>query len=270
MEKVYSFEEVQYLFNEIRNLRRGVITNFYPDHFRISLWCQYDSLFYIHYTDTIIFLRKREQFTNLFYCSVSEEALNNVLSVFFNKYDDLIIVTDLVGNESLTTCKQLFLKEGFQEYTSLVRMSRIGIPLFIEGRTEEAEICEATLKDIPFLKKLFVSYFDPYSEQIPLEEELEQWINVRHILVKRIEKKIVGFLIYDLTGITLYLRYWFVHPDYRDMKIGSALLHEFLFRGKYSKRQLFWVITSNENAIKRYVHYGFSVEKMFDYVLIKK
>lgn len=270
MGKVDSFEEVQSLFNEIRNLKKGFITNFYPEHFCISLWCRYDSLFYVRYADTIFFLRKREQFANLFYCSVSERALKDVLPVFLKEYGELVLVTDLVGNEAVVSCRQLFLTEGFYEHTLLVRMSRVGLSALIDENVSVTEVDSAVLEDIPSLMELYASYFDPYSEQIPLKEELERWIGVGHVLVRRVKGEIAGFLIYDLTGMTLYLRYWFVHPDYRDLKVGSILLREFLLRGKDSKRQLFWVIDSNENAIKRYLHYGFSKERMFDYVLIKK
>ena len=74
------------------------------------------------------------------------------------------------------------------------------------------------------------------------------------------------FLIYELNATTLYLRYWFTHPDYRDTKVGSRLLRRFFEEGKDTKRQLFWVIRTNENAIVRYRPYGFAEENMFDYV----
>ena len=58
-----------------------------------------------------------------------------------------------------------------------------------------------------------------------------------------------------------------LHPDYRDKKVGSRLLRRFFEEGKDTKRQLFWVIRTNENAIKRYKHYGFNEENMFDFVM---
>ena len=129
-------------------------------------------------------------------------------------------------------------------------------------------VFQAGIGDVQEILKLYDTYFDAYIEQIPLREELERWIASDHVLVYRADGHIVGFLIYDLTGVTLYLRYWFVHPEYRDQKIGAILFKEFMRRGENTRRQLFWVISSNENAIKRYVHYGFAIEKMFDYVLI--
>ena len=70
-----------------------------------------------------------------------------------------------------------------------------------------------------------------------------------------------------MNATTHYLRYWFTHPDFRDKKVGSRLLRRFFEEGRDTKRQLFWVIRSNENAIKRYRHYGFAEENMFDFVM---
>lgn len=268
MKKVTSFEVVQALVSEIRGLKKGFVTNFYPDPFRVSLWCQHDSFFSVRYGDTIFFFRKRSQLVNLYYCATSEDALKNVLPEFLKEHDQRFFVIDLVGDNMILPYKRLFLEEGFEEYTTLVRMSRMGFPLVQERLA--GNVSEATERDIASIAELYTCYFDPYSEQIPLKEELIQWVNSKSILVSRAGEKIVGFLIYELIGVTLYLRYWFVHPDFRECKIGASLFREFFYRGRMTKRQLFWVITSNENAIKRYMHYGFLQEKIFDHVLIRK
>ena len=51
---------------------------------------------------------------------------------------------------------------------------------------------------------------------------------------------------------------------------GACLLKYYFFESKRTKRQIFWVIDSNINAIKRYRHYGFKAEEMVDYVMINK
>ena len=116
--------------------------------------------------------------------------------------------------------------------------------------------------------ELLKEHFDPKAEQLPTPEEIHQWCNNKNILIYKNEEKVAGFIIYQLIGLTLYLKYWFVLPQYREKKIGSKLFNYFLSYGQDSKRQLFWVIQSNENAIVRYEHYGFNKEKMFNYVLI--
>lgn len=70
--------------------------------------------------------------------------------------------------------------------------------------------------------------------------------------------------------MTWYLRYWFTSSKYRNQGVGAKLLKSSLFLAKETKRQILWVISENENAIKRYEHYGFKRELMNDYVLIKK
>ena len=47
-----------------------------------------------------------------------------------------------------------------------------------------------------------------------------------------LQRAMAGFLIYELSNATLYLRYWFTHPDHRDKKVGSRLLRRFFEEGK--------------------------------------
>jgi ribosomal protein S18 acetylase RimI-like enzyme len=54
------------------------------------------------------------------------------------------------------------------------------------------------------------------------------------------------------------------------MGMGSLLLRSWLHKSSYSARQIFWVIQSNQNAIDKYKHYGFTEEDMIDIVLINK
>ena len=241
MKRVTSFEEVQSLVSEIRGLKMGFVTNFFPDPFKVSLWCKHDCFFHVCYGDTIFFLRKRSRLVNLYYCATGEGVLKERLSNFLQEYAQPFLVVDIVGGDSVLSCKQLFIDKGFEVYTTLVRMSRAGEPSIQEW--VPGAVSEATEQDIPSISDLYRLYFDPYSEQIPVQEELIQWVSSKSVLV---------------------------HPDYRDCKIGASLFREFFYRGRMTKRQLFWVITSNENAIKRYMHYGFSQERMFDHVLIRK
>jgi len=130
-----------------------------------------------------------------------------------------------------------------------------------------SNVSKATIEQITDIYILLNKYFDKRTEQIPFIEELEEYARLNHILVYTDGNKIIGFLIFEINASTLYLRYWFVHPNYRDKKIGSTLLRSFFDEGKNTKRQFFWVIKSNDNALKRYKHYGFTEENMFDYVL---
>jgi GNAT superfamily N-acetyltransferase len=78
---------------------------------------------------------------------------------------------------------------------------------------------------------------------------------------------LAGFLIFELSSATLYLRYWFTHPDFRGRKVGSRLMRRFFEEGKETRRQILWVMRTNEDAMEKYRHYGFVEEDMFDHVM---
>ena len=94
--------------------------------------------------------------------------------------------------------------------------------------------------------------------------------NKNSMLVIKDEEKIAGFIIFEIKGFTSYLRYWFVDEKYRNKKVGSQLISKFFDLSGNTKRIIFWVIQSNENAIKRYKHYGFTEENLVDHVFSNK
>ena len=47
MDKIVSIEQLQELIINIRNLRKGFLTNFYLDKFKHSIWIEKGALFYI-------------------------------------------------------------------------------------------------------------------------------------------------------------------------------------------------------------------------------
>ena len=130
----------------------------------------------------------------------------------------------------------------------------------------------ATKEDIPGVLDFFHKHFDKYTEQIPTEEELAIWIDDDSFLVydDGITNELGGYIIYDHIGLTWYLRYWFVNPAFRNKGVGSSLMREAIRRCQGIKRQILWVIETNDNAIIRYEHYGFKKERMVDTVMINK
>jgi len=265
-------EDYHYYLDElsrIKSLKTGFITNCYLDKAKVDLWISNGFLYLLKDEESFFLLKKNTGFFSLYFFSTTESMLKQTLASLLLHYENTTFVIDILGKERESTIIQSFTGFGFQRYQTLVRMNRLGEIKDLKA-VDTAALSEATIEDLPVVSDLLDDYFDPLAEQIPLPAEIEEWINKGQILVYKEGNKIVGFIIYDLNGGTLYLRYWFVHPDFREKKIGSKLFNYFYSKGAHTKRQLFWVIESNENAIKRYKHYGFQEEKMFDLILIKK
>ncbi len=265
MQVVASFEELQQQVAEIRSLKQGFVTNFFPDPAKNSLWVEKGDCFTERVNNTLFIIRKSPAFWNVFYCSTALESLGADLEVFHNQNAGETLMYDLVGRE--IQCKplvDLFKAKGCTEAASLVRMTRLTAPAEYKP---DASVRYATEKDLPSISEQLHLFFDERTEQIPYDEELKDYAERRHVLVCEENGVKAGFLVFELNATTLYLRYWFTHPDFRDRRVGSRLLRRFFEEGKDTKRQLLWVIRTNGNALVRYRHYGFVEENMFDYVM---
>lgn len=272
MNKIESFNKINALVSELRNLKKGYVTNFYPDETKMESWIIRNQFYYESYEEVLFLIKDNGAFYNLFYCATNNVMLEKALLLFNEKHLESIVMTDIVGNEQ--QCRlvgECFKKCNFSEYVSLVRMSRM-TPKNEDNHidTLSPNVKFAKIEQAEELYSLLSHYFDPLAEQLPTMEEIRQFVLQRQILVYSENNKIVGFVIFEKNSSTLYLRYWFVHPEHRNKKIGSSLLKLFFNEGKTTRRQLFWVIQNNKNAIIRYEHYGFKKENMYDFVLTNK
>lgn len=263
METINSIEQLQQQLGEVR--KQKFVTNFFLDPVKHSVWITKGDCHTEMVGDTLFVIRTDSGFWNVFYSSSNNETLSSDIKTLTSRFPEQTMMFDIVGRE--VQCKPLvdvFKELGFKEATSLVRMNRMAESFVY---IPDDSIRKASEYDIPRISNLLHEYFNPQNEQIPYDEELIDYANQGHVLVCEEQGGIAGFLIYELNASTLYLRYWFTHPDFRDKKVGSRLLRRFFEEGKDTKRQIFWVIRTNENAIKRYKHYGFNEENMFDYVM---
>lgn len=265
MQPVQSIEQLRTMSSEIRALCKGFLTNFYLDEAKHAVWIVKGDCFVEHVGETLFIIKQSPAFWNVFYCSTSIEQLSSDIQQFQLKNVGQTMMFDVVGRE--VQCQplvEMFRENDCIEATSLVRMTRLTVPM---DYIEDASIRGASENDVPIVSQLLHDFFDARTEQIPYDEELEDYVRHGHVLVSEEQGRVVGFIIYELNTSTLYLRYWFTHPDFRNKKVGSRLLRRFFEEGKDTKRQLFWVIRTNENAIKRYKHYGFIEDNMYDFVM---
>lgn len=267
MDKIVSFEAINALVSDVRSLRKGYLTNFFLDKKKHSLWMQKGEFFFVSFPGCHFLLHLTKAVNNLFFIAATQEYLSEGLKTLLPAFPQQLVV-DIVGNENIAvSLKGLFTEQGFHEYETLYRMSRIGTVEYDE--VNDPRIESAQEADVQPILDMLRAYFNPLSEQLPCQEEIMDFISNQSVRVFRNNGEIGGFIIFEIHGLTLYWRYWFILPKYREMKIGSRLFNEMLRAAQDTKRQYFWVIGSNENAIKRYRHWGFKAENLFDYVLVK-
>jgi ribosomal protein S18 acetylase RimI-like enzyme len=265
MYRIQDQQEILPLIKEVRDLKKGMLTNYFPDPAKNRLWIEHGLLFVEKFRGTTFFFREDRGFYHVYFCTTSSGNLQTGLAELLLQNKEILYTIDLIGmSKDVAELGTVVESAGFYPYTNLVRMSRI-----ISGSTgseinKDPGLEEATLQDAREIHGQLQKFFDPLAENLPMIGEIESWINAGQIIIFRDDAAIGGFLIYEILGMTSYLRYWFVHPDHREKKIGSILINAFFQRSSGTKRTLFWVIQTNENAIKRYHHYGFLPENLFD------
>lgn len=270
MHLVYDISSVNNAYSFAKNFKKRFNTNCFVATEQFVKLIDNKVLYETTIGEVVFFIKKNNSFSNVYYYAASIEELSLALPQLIINMGDETLIVDIVTKDELCKEKEVFELNGFSSYTSLVRMSSMGSVDISDTHIPTSKLRNARKEDVLEIHGLLMSFFDPRAEQLPDQEDLLLWIEQDSILLYEEQGKIAGFIIYDLKTTTLYLRYWFVHPEFRDLKIGSQLFKEFLKRGQHTQRQLFWVIQTNENAIKRYLHYGFKAEKMYNFVLINK
>lgn len=224
-----------------------------------ELWINKGIVYYESFETSIFFFKKNPDFYNVYYCASDHIALKQGLIRLSKLYPKETFVFDVIGGN-------LIIKEsGYDVHSTLIRMSRTNTK-----ELNDSSIGLADHSDIEEIQRIFYRHFDKYSEHLPLDEDIKDWIDKKHLYIYTEYSQIVGFVIFDITGLRSCLRYWFVHPHFREKGIGSMLLRRFFCVAQNTKYQILWVISDNENAIKRYEHYGFKKENLTNYVYIRK
>ena len=266
MDKIVSYDQVQNMIWQIRSLRSGLVTNFYWDDNKHPYWIAEGALRYDAKQESILLIHRAEVFSNLYYISTDmDKALQHLSELDV----DTDVVVDVVTKGDNKDSVDLFEKCGFKAYKHLFRMTHAGL-MPVDDWDVNQEVRSAHKDDLDAISKALSLGFDPLAEQLPSIQELSGYIDKDGILLIKDQENICGFIIYEIVGVTWYLRYWYVSPDHRNLGVGAKLLKASLIKGKETKRQILWVMSHNENAIKRYEHYGFKRELMNDYVLVKR
>ena len=270
MEKITALDFFVNALNFVKSFKKKSVSNYYFNSIKSEVLINSSALSAITVGAVVFVLKQNGHFINLYYYSSDSTELRKSLAKLVSIYPDMTVIVDVVTTEIDADVFKAFYHNSFNVYTSLIRMSRISDGMLIVDEVADQHLKVANQDESLEVFNQLKTFFDPKAEQLPTQDEMIEWSNNGNILVYKIENQVAGFIIYQLVGVTLYLRYWFVSPLFRDRKFGSKLFNYFLLKGKDSKRQLFWVIQTNENAIVRYKHYGFKEEKLYNFVLTNK
>ena len=252
----------------VKSVSRSVETNFYAGKDVVESWIREGSLFHEEIGLSSFFFRKDADFFHLSYVSPSLADLGGGLAALAGRPE--ILTADIVTKTAAETpVLDVFAKSGFHVYNSLVRLCRTGNP----GGGDQGpsgDVRFAAAADAGRIHEVLDRNFDRYAEQIPSTGEITVDIGRERFLLVDKDGAIAGLVHFELTGLTSHLRRWFVDPRFRGQQVGSRLLRQYFSLSRKAKRFILWVLRTNDNAIGKYLHYGYSVDDLTDTIFINK
>lgn len=245
--------------NKARESKMRLLTNFFPEQKSQNQWIEDRRLKIAVSEHSMILVLADDYADRLFY--VSSEAINlttMIESVHENSAKPIVIehITNRGGFEL----------DAVSKSRVLLRYSRSGVLQYITPKQKSVET--AGTDDILRIRKLLLEHFDKITDRIPSISEILSLGSKGGVIEVKENEEIKGFLIYELTGQSIHLRYWWTNPLYRNQGIGSSLMACFFQAGKDTSRQYLWVDKDNDNAIGCYEHYGFSPDGLSDYIQV--
>jgi ribosomal protein S18 acetylase RimI-like enzyme len=181
-----------------------------------------------------------------------------------------VLTADIIGRDlDVEPIASVYRDEGgFADYNRLLRMTRIAVPEDVTDTESPVEFAEDV--DVAAIVSFLERLLDPYTDQIPDENELREASARRNIILARRGKSIGGMLLFETKGLTSHLRYWYVDENARNQGIGARLIRQFFCLSRYSKRVILWVVSKNLDAISKYRHYGFLPDALVDRIMIRR
>jgi len=252
----------------VKSASRNIETNLYAGKDVVEGWIRAGLLLHEEIGLSSFFFKKDADFFHLFYISPSRDDLGQGLEVLAGRPE--ILAADIVTKTAAKApALDVFAKSGFHVYNALVRLCRTGNP----GDGEQGlagDVRFAAAADAGRIHEVLDRNFDRYAEQIPSAGEITEDIGRGRFLLVDKDGVIAGLVHFELTGLTSHLRRWFVDPRFRGQQVGSRLLRRYFSLSGKATRFILWVLRTNDNAIGKYLHYGYRVDDLTDTIFINK
>lgn len=265
-----SVRTVDEVFNAIQQVKAAApafCTNFFPAQKKLEGWIKHGELMSECRDGAAFFFKKDRDLQHFYFCGASVAALQReITSLPVLKTDR--VVTDLVGNESaLVEVIKCLETAGFRHYSHLQRMARAAQPITATANGTDAPVVFAGAADSQLIVDLLDSSFDHYADQLPMPYEIDAAIEAKQVLTIKCGGELAAMLFFETQGFTSTIRYWAVAGQFQSKRLGASLIRHYFATQSSVRRFILWVVATNENAVKKYQHYGYAADGLIDHVL---
>jgi ribosomal protein S18 acetylase RimI-like enzyme len=266
-----SVQDSQTVLRRIEAMRAvspAPVMNLFYNKDILENWIRKGLLFYEEIGRVAFFFKKDADFYHLYFVCPTAEELGGGLDALATRPE--ILTADVVTKiEDPAAVTKICLGHGFHHYRTLIRLFMTRSP-DRAGEPGSPETRYAREDDVGKLHEILAGNFDRFAEQIPSLDEIALDIAKNRFIIKEEGERVAGLIHFEVAGLTSHLRRWFVDPAFRDRHIGSKLWLSYMSSSPRATRFILWVLQGNENAIKRYLHYGYREDNLIDTIFINK
>jgi GNAT superfamily N-acetyltransferase len=247
------------------------IANWFAGARQLERWTAAGTLSYLESPGALLIFRRDRDFHHIYYVAEDAGALGAALGRLPGAgLSPAVFTAEIVGRPGdVPPIAAIYQEHGFVRHTSLTRMARLG-GAGDAALAEDSQVAFGGPADQPSIQEFLDSVLDRFRDRMPDTEELAEMLSQRQVLLVRRGPDLGGVLIFEATGLTSHLRYWYVNPSFRDRGIGARLIKAFFRLSSGGKRIILWVVADNMDAIDKYQHYGFRPESLVDWIMIDK
>jgi ribosomal protein S18 acetylase RimI-like enzyme len=270
MTSVRTTGEVLEAIQKVKAGATAFCTNFFPVQSKLENWVAHRELSFQSFEGVTFFFRKDRDFAHLYFCAANPVAFGQQLPQLLASTTDKLS-TDLVGPEaSLSELLRLTEQAGFSRYSRLVRLARVASVASLPPAQLSSSIAIAADADAPAILELIEGSFDRYADQLPTSYEIDAAIAARQIFVIKQNSDLAALLLFETHGLTSTIRYWLVASQFNSRGFGSALIRHYFSSQSAVRRFILWVAATNDNALQKYRHYGYTPDGLVDHVLLNE
>ena len=264
MTQIRTVDEVFAAIQQVKAAAPAYCTNFFPVQKKLQGWIEHGELKCESRNGAAFFLKQDRDLQHFYFCAASVAALQGELRNLPVLKSERV-VTDLVGSEAaLSELLGTLEAAGFRRYSHLQRMARASQPSPAAATGNDALVGFAEATDRQAILDLLDNSFDHCADQLPMPYEIDAAIEAKQVFAIKCDGELAAMLFFETQGFTSTVRYWVVAERFQSKRLGASLIRHYFATQSAVKRFILWVVATNENAVKKYQHYGYAADGLID------
>ena len=209
--------------------------------------------------DAFLLIENKRELYYLYYISDSWEWLN-FLHVIKDRYQQLVIS---IVERQIAEIEAIFAEKDYFVYKTYQRLRGKGNDIDLS----EVDYCN--VKDKHTLRLMMDNTFDAFSDHIPTDEELEEFLEQKQIICVRRNEKVTGFIIFEDKGRTSYIRMVCVDKGYQGKGLANELMRMYFKIHEGYTGFTLWYDVRNSRTHSLYAKWNYEDEQLYHLIYVR-